>query len=112
MARLSDDLEPVTLAPGTRLYGLGDVIEHVYFPLSGLVSLACVTAVGQEAELAVTGREGLVGICLVLGGDRATYQVSVCDAGEAYTASRPMSWCWNSARAARCSDFACATPAS
>ncbi|MBK7900398.1 MAG: PAS domain S-box protein [Azonexus sp.] len=84
LARLSDDLEPVTLAPGTRLYGLGDVIEHVYFPLSGLVSLACVTAVGQEAELAVTGREGLVGICLVLGGDRATYQVSVCDAGEAY----------------------------
>lgn len=84
IARLKDDLELIPLVRGTELYGPGDAFEYVYFPISGLVSLNTLTAVGQTAELASVGSEGMVGVCLVLGNHKAVYQAAVSDAGLAY----------------------------
>ncbi len=84
LARLEDDLELIPLLRGAELYGPGDTIEYVYFPIAGVVALNTLTAVGQTAELASTGSEGMVGICLVLGNDKAVYQAAVSDAGLAY----------------------------
>jgi CRP-like cAMP-binding protein len=36
-------------------------IEHVYFPLEGMVSLVAVLRTGEEIEIAAIGREGAVG---------------------------------------------------
>src|SRR5690606_3894911 len=70
-ARLIDDLELVTLPLGHVLYEPGDVLGFVYFPTSCIVSLVFTTENGATAELAMTGKDGLVGIPLVLGGQGA-----------------------------------------
>jgi CRP-like cAMP-binding protein len=46
-------------------------LTHVYFIETGLVSLVSVFEDGTIAEMATVGREGLVGIDTLLGGERA-----------------------------------------
>lgn len=83
-ARLQDDLELVHLALGQVLYESGDTLDHVFFPVTCIVSLIFTTLKGATAELAITGNDGLVGIPLVLGGDTTTHRVVVQSAGAAY----------------------------
>lgn len=45
-ARLEDDLELVTLAPGEILYASGDSLAFVYFPTKCIVSLTFSTRDG------------------------------------------------------------------
>jgi len=63
-------LEQVALKAGTTLYETGDVLRHVYFPASGIVSLVSSMRDGASAEVAVVGRDGVVGVCAFIGGDR------------------------------------------
>lgn len=81
--RLQPDLELVELPLGHSLYESGDHLQHVYFPIDGIVSLLYVTQNGNSAELAVVGREGMIGISLFMGGEstpnRAVVQ-SACTA--------------------------------
>src|SRR5262245_18108758 len=55
-------------------------VTHVYFPMSGLVSLVCVMEDGHEIETAAVGRDGAVGAFVGLGRwnafTRATVQIS------------------------------------
>src|SRR5262245_13990643 len=55
-------------------------VAHVYFPMSGLVSLVCVMRDGHEIETAAVGRDGAVGAFVGLGRwnvfTRATVQIS------------------------------------
>jgi CRP-like cAMP-binding protein len=83
-ARLIDDLERVTLPLGHVLYEPGDVLGFVYFPTSCIVSLVFTTENGATAELAMTGKDGLVGIPLVLGGRTSTHKAVVQCAGTAW----------------------------
>jgi len=83
-ARLMDDLEQVTLPLGHVLYEPGDVLGFVYFPTSCIVSLVFTTENGATAELAMTGKDGLVGIPLVLGGRTSTHKAVVQCAGTAW----------------------------
>ena len=83
-ARLIDDLELVTLPLGHVLYEPGDVLGFVYFPTSCIVSLVFTTENGATAELAMTGKDGLVGIPLVLGGRTSTHKAVVQCAGTAW----------------------------
>ena len=83
-ARLIDDLEQVTLPLGHVLYEPGDVLGFVYFPTSCIVSLVFTTENGATAELAMTGKDGLVGIPLVLGGRTSTHKAVVQCAGTAW----------------------------
>lgn len=84
LARLSPEMEFVALELGEPLYETGSQLRHVYFPVSGIVSLLIVTEDGGSAEIAVIGNDGCVGIALLLGGvttlDRAVVQI----AGHAY----------------------------
>lgn len=64
--RLDHALEPVDLFLGHVLWEAGCEAEHVYFPVTGIVSLMQDLASGATAEVAVVGNEGLVGIVLVL----------------------------------------------
>lgn len=83
-ARVQDGLELVYLELGQLLYDCGDTLEYVYFPVTCIVSLIFTTQNGSSAELAMTGRDGLVGIPLVLGGDTTTHRMLVQGAGAAY----------------------------
>jgi CRP-like cAMP-binding protein len=83
-AQLMDDLEQVTLPLGHVLYEPGASLDFVYFPTSCIVSLVFTTEDGSTAELAMTGKDGLVGIPLVLGGGTSTHKAVVQCAGNAW----------------------------
>jgi len=65
--RLLPGLEPVTLIFGQVLYEPGETIRHVYFPNKSLVSLLTLADGHLALEVGLIGREGMVGIPLVLG---------------------------------------------
>lgn len=83
-SRLQDDLDLVHLELAQVLYESGDSFGYIYFPITCIVSLIFTTKKGGTAELAISGKDGLVGIPLVLGGDTTTHRVVVQSAGAAY----------------------------
>jgi CRP-like cAMP-binding protein len=88
--RLQPHLEPVALPLAWSLYESGDRQGHVYFLTEGIVSLLYVTEEGASAEIAVTGREGLVGISLFMGGSSTPGRAIVQSAGYAYRLGAPV----------------------
>ena len=76
-------LEPVQLPLGLSVYESGDRQTFVYFPTEGIVSLLYVLEDGASAEIAVVGREGLVGISLFMGGESTPSRAVVQSAGHA-----------------------------
>ena len=76
--RLSRFLEPVVLEYKRPLYDADERIEFVHFIESGVGSLVCTMANGQAAEVGTVGNEGLVGLPVLMGDDRA---ISRCRAG-------------------------------
>lgn len=80
-ARWLPHLELVDLPLGKVLYEPGARMYYVYFPLDAIVSLLYVLDSGASAEIAVVGREGLVGIALFMGGESTTNRAVVQSAG-------------------------------
>ena len=70
--RWQPQLESVEMPLGQVLYESGTTLSHVYFPTTAIVSLLYVMEDGASAEIAVVGNEGVVGISLFMGGERAT----------------------------------------
>jgi CRP-like cAMP-binding protein len=83
LARIKPHLEHVRLAHNKTLYTSGDVVQHVYFPSSGMVSLVAVTADGAATEVGMVGDEGMVGLPAVLRNNVSPYDVTVQLAGAA-----------------------------
>lgn len=81
---LAGELEPVELAAGLALYESGGRQGYVYFPTSGIVSLLYVLEDGSSTALAVTGREGVVGISLFMGGETTPSRAVVLVKGRGY----------------------------
>lgn len=77
-------LERVDLALGQVLYESGVTMSHVYFPTNAIVSLLYVTESGASAEIAVVGREGVVGIALFMGGGSTPSRAVVQSAGQGW----------------------------
>jgi CRP-like cAMP-binding protein len=77
-------LEETPLPLGMSVYESGGALGYVYFPTSAIVSLLYVLADGASAEIAVTGREGLVGIALFMGGETTPSRAVVQSAGRGY----------------------------
>ncbi len=75
-------LEPVDLPLGHVLYEPDVALEHVYFPTTAIVSLLYVMENGASAEIAVVGREGIVGISLFMGGESTPSRAVVLSAGQ------------------------------
>ena len=76
-------LEPVTLTFGDVLYEPGETIRHVYFPGSSLVSLLTLADGHLALEVGLIGREGMVGIPLVLGHSESSVRALVQGTGTA-----------------------------
>jgi len=77
-------LERVTMPLGRAVYEAGEPQGFVYFPTTSIVSLLYVLADGATAEIAVTGKEGLVGIALFMGGETTPSRAVVQSAGHGY----------------------------
>jgi len=64
---LRPHLTTIGLAQGTVLFEVGNEIDQIYFPLSGMISLVAVMKDGKAIETATVGREGVVGAMAGLG---------------------------------------------
>jgi CRP-like cAMP-binding protein len=82
--RWQPQLEAVTLPFGHVLYESGRPMSHVYFPTSAIVSLNYLMASGATAEIALCGREGVVGVSLYMGDGTTPGRGVVQHAGEGY----------------------------
>jgi len=80
---LFSELELVTLPTGKHLFDYGDNVEFTYFPTNAIVSLQYVMEDGATTEIAVVGREGVVGVALYPT-ERASYSAVVQTAGYGY----------------------------
>jgi CRP-like cAMP-binding protein len=66
--RLEASMQRIPIKPHDLLYAPGKPMEHVYFPLWGVVSLMTPLEDGSAVETAVVGNEGMVGVQAFLGG--------------------------------------------
>jgi len=67
-------LESVQLPQQRILHEAGEKIEFAYFPNEGLASLVVLTSDGHSVEVAIVGREGIVGTPLAVGIHRGPYR--------------------------------------
>jgi hypothetical protein len=90
LAALQSHLKPIELRRGDVLHQPRAAIEHVYFPLSGMVSLLAVMQSGEAIETAIVGREGVVGGSVANGDGHSFGQATVQIAGNGLAiASKP-----------------------
>jgi CRP-like cAMP-binding protein len=65
------------------IFGRGETIRHVHFPLNGVISLVSSNAEGV-VEIATVGCEGMAGLPVFLGGDSSALEAFVQVPGESY----------------------------
>ncbi len=82
--RWRPQLDRVSLRRGEVLCESGSPPAYVYFPTTAIVSLLYITTEGNCTEIAVVGRDGLVGISVFMGGNATPSQAVVQSAGEAW----------------------------
>jgi len=75
-------LQSIDMPLGQVLYESGDVGGHVYFPTTAVCSLLLEGEGDTSTEIAVVGREGLVGIALFIGGESAPSRAVVQSGGQ------------------------------
>ena len=81
--RLLAACETVQLAFADRLYTPPQRLSHVYFPVSGIISLIMPIDVASSLEVGLVGNEGVFGVPLVLGADVSPVRAVVQGAGSA-----------------------------
>ena len=79
--RLLAGLEEVTLTFGDILYEPGATIRHAYFPITSLVSLLVLADGHLALEVGLIGRDGMLGIPLILGQVRSPVRALVQGSG-------------------------------
>jgi CRP-like cAMP-binding protein len=82
--RWSPHLEYIKLPMGRVLHECGQVVSHLYFPSTAVVSLLNVMKNGAAAELAVVGNEGVIGISLFMGVDSTPTRAVIQSPGWAF----------------------------
>ena len=77
LTHVQQHLVSVHLEKGEVVYMTGDRIQYAYFPVDGLFSLASNTENGSTAEIAMVGKEGMIGHPIILKHGMTPYEVSV-----------------------------------
>ena len=86
-ARISPHLTLVPLSQRTPLVTPGEPIERCYFFESGVASVISTTADGKQVEIGIIGREGMVDVATVMGGETSPLEVFMQLPGEAFVIS-------------------------
>jgi len=81
LKRLGPDLRRIQMPAGQVLCEPGVAMQDAYFPATSVVSMSYVMQSGSSAEIALIGREGMVGVPLLFGTASSTVQASVQSAG-------------------------------
>ncbi|MGL4882125.1 MAG: Crp/Fnr family transcriptional regulator [Waterburya sp.] len=81
--RLLAHLQPVILTPGQILYRPQEQIRYAYFPEQGLISIVTILENGATIEAARIGKDGLLGIPIILGSNSSINSAMVLIAGKA-----------------------------
>lgn len=87
-AKLQPKFEPVTLEPGRVLHHRGLPVDHVYFPLSGIVSVVAGRP-NSRLEVAIVGQDGMTGILALFGASASPFQYTVQVSGQALRIALP-----------------------
>jgi CRP-like cAMP-binding protein len=74
---LAPHLETVSLRTGQILYEPYELIEFVYFPNRAIVSLVAIMEDGATTEVGLIGKEGMVGLPVILGSNYSTSRAIV-----------------------------------
>lgn len=82
-SRLLEHCEPVDLVFGDILCEPGEPFGHVYFPLTGFISLVAVVSHHEPLEMGLIGNEGMLGATLALGVDAVPLRGIVQGSGTA-----------------------------
>ncbi len=83
LAPLRPHCEIVDMCLSESLTQAGKPIRHVYFPVSGMISLVQTFSDGTTTEVGLIGREGFWGSPLILGAKTSPAEAMVQGAGEA-----------------------------
>jgi CRP-like cAMP-binding protein len=76
-------LQPVPLPIKQVLHQRGDHLDFAYFPEAGMVSIVLLLQDGGSIEVGTIGKEGVLPIALILGGEFATSTATVQLEGKA-----------------------------
>jgi CRP-like cAMP-binding protein len=76
-------LEEIELSYHSILHEAGEALPFTYFLSEGLASLVVVTSDGKSVEVAIAGREGMVGTPVIVGIGYGPYRVVMQIAGRA-----------------------------
>lgn len=74
-------LERTALIYAENIYEPDDVIRHVYFPESGIISLLSSVEENSTLEVGIIGNEGMVGLPVFLGVEKSNNRAVVQGAG-------------------------------
>ncbi len=74
---LAQDLKRVSLPLGVVYFEPGDIIDQIYFPENGMISLLVATGDGAMVETSMIGREGAVGLQRAIGERRSFTRATV-----------------------------------
>ena len=83
LERLLPDLDQKPMAMAQVLQPRGERLEEVVFPLLGVASMVSMGDSGDSVEVATIGCEGIVGLPLFLGGEKAAVEIFVQVPGDA-----------------------------
>ena len=75
---------PIDLPINMRLSLPNQVVEHLYFPVSGLISTDALTEKGESVEVGLIGREGFAGLFGLFGQPLLSHSVVVQGAGSGF----------------------------
>jgi len=81
--RIEAALEHLPVTSGEIIARPGRIIDHAYFPLSGMASVVALLSEGLGAEVATVGNEGMVGLPIFLGSDSSPFHLMWQLSGEA-----------------------------
>ena len=82
LARIIPDLDLKPLKMRQMLQARGEKLDYVVFPLLGVASMVSMGNSGESVEVATIGCEGMVGLPLFLGGERAAVEIFIQVPGE------------------------------
>ena len=80
---LAPHLECVSLPLGTIIHEEYEPVDYVYFPNQAMISLVATMDNGATTEISLVGKEGMVGLPVILGGKSINYEAVVQVTGTA-----------------------------